>query len=556
MSFQIDCIEITGKTKKRLLKGIKPGRFFFNDFYRKSTRGEALVKAEDYYDEKYLYAPNINVTAIVGRNGSGKSTLIDLVLLVINNLCYMFERGHERNGAESLLYIPGLYATLFFRVDGKCRKIVCRDKSISLFFEDEHYSFEICKNKGVCPIASEDDIVKIARNIFYTIVSNYSLQSYIFSNYLNDFYKFDNLGNKDVFVKMNDFDGENSWINGLFHKNDGYVRSVVLNPYRENGRIDISKELKLSKDRTSALFIFACEQKKDFFEPYIFYDLNFSLKKGFFLQKLKKILKDKGVPEDVIGRYNTDDDVLSVLNDDFICAIKEFFYLDIKELNELDKFAFLYIQLKIYIIINKYVGFEPYRDSFVLVNNESGRENILFNIANDEKFVSLIKIIRQDDSHVTKKIRRTINFLRSKASAEIGKSEGHFFSGKKYFKSLQRAYLDSVAKVLPKGLDVNNAFLDSLTCEKELDYLLLTTPFDGETGKFISPVDIEKALLPSFFSYDLLLYKNTDVVKYEELSSGELQLIQTLSIHMYHIENILSIKKIFLKISENTIFIK
>ncbi|WP_290761440.1 hypothetical protein [Fibrobacter sp. UBA4297] len=542
MSFQIDCIEIAAKTKKRLLKEIKPGRFFFNDFYQKSTRGEILTEAEDYYDEKDLYAPNINVTAIVGRNGSGKSTLIDLVLLVVNNFCYMFERGHERNGAESLLYIPGLYATLFFRVNGECRKIVCRDESISLFYEGGSYSFEICKNESLRSIVSNNDIIKITEKIFYTIVSNYSLQSFIFSNYLSDFYKFDYLNNKDVLVKMEDCDGDNAWVNGLFHKNDGYVRSVVLNPYRENGRIDISKELKLSKDRTSALFVFANEQKKDFFEPYIFHDLKFSLKKGFFLQKFKKILKDKRVPEDVIGCYNTDDDVLSVLNDDFICVIKDFFFLDIKKLNKLDKFAFLYIQLKIFIIINKYVGFESYRDSFVLVYNESSREKVLFNIVNDEKFVSLIKLIRQDDSHVTKKIRRTINFLRSEASAGIEKSESHFFSGRKYFKSLHKAYLKSVQRVYPKELVFDKFFLDSLTYEKELDYLLLTTPFDGITGKFISPVDIEKALLPSFFSYDLLLYKNTDVVKYEELSSGELQLIQTLSVHMYHIENILSIK--------------
>ena len=55
-------------------------------------------------------------------------------------------------------------------------------------------------------------------------------------------------------------------------------------------------------------------------------------------------------------------------------------------------------------------------------------------------------------------------------------------------------------------------------------------------------MSIDECLPPSFFEYELLFKKNKqDIVNYNQLSSGELQLFQTLSIHAYHIENLISI---------------
>lgn len=541
MSFQIDCIEIFSNKKMNsdLLKGLKPGRFFFNDYYQKNSRAENLKKSDNYLDEKLLYGPNINVCAIVGMNGSGKSTLIDLVLLVINNFCYMFERGHKRSGADPLLYIPGLFATLYFRVEGEIRKIECKDKSVTLVFDGGSYSFEICEGKEPCPIVSNDEIIRIVEKLFYTIVSNYSLQSFIYSNYLSDCYMYDSLKCKDVLVKKNEFDETNVWINSIFHKNDGYVRSIVLNPYRDKGLIDISRELELSKDRVSALFIYSNEHKIDFFSPYTFKDLNFSVKDGFILQKFKKILSDYAVSTDIVGRYKTDDDVISILNDDFVGVVKEVFYLRKKNENRFDNLAFVYLQLKIYTIVNKYVGFESYSDTITLSNEPDN--NVAFKVKEKEKLAYLMKLIRSDSSHVTKKIRRTINFLRSNISVELQQPK-KCYSGRKYFRLLFSSYIDSVKRVLPKGFVLNKSYLENLSYNKEMDYLLLTMPFDGKSGLFISPVDVENAILPPFFKYNLLLYKDRYVVEYGMLSSGELQLIQTLSVHMYHIENILSIK--------------
>ena len=37
-------------------------------------------------------------------------------------------------------------------------------------------------------------------------------------------------------------DVERCWLTGIFHKNDGYLTPVVLNPFRREGRLDIRKE--------------------------------------------------------------------------------------------------------------------------------------------------------------------------------------------------------------------------------------------------------------------------------------------------------------------------
>src|SRR4029077_4900549 len=42
---------------------------------------------------------------------------------------------------------------------------------------------------------------------------------------------------------------DTKWLDGLFHKNDGYQTPIVINPYRENGNIDINTENHLVRSR-------------------------------------------------------------------------------------------------------------------------------------------------------------------------------------------------------------------------------------------------------------------------------------------------------------------
>ena len=121
-------------------------------------------------------------------------------------------------------------------------------------------------------------------------------------------------------------------------------------------------------------------------------------------------------------------------------------------------------------------------------------------IIDDKLFDELLNKIKKDNTHITKKIRRVVNFLRLDDSKFNNKNT---FSWNNYI--------------------------------------------DGIVTHFKSPLDIDNHLPPSIFDYELILEKELEekskkeYVNYNNLSSGELQLLQTLSVHAYHIENILSV---------------
>ena len=46
-----------------------------------------------------------------------------------------------------------------------------------------------------------------------------------------------------------------NWLNGIFHKNDGYQTPIVLSPFRTKGNININTENTLSRERLITLLI-------------------------------------------------------------------------------------------------------------------------------------------------------------------------------------------------------------------------------------------------------------------------------------------------------------
>ena len=79
------------------------------------------------------------------------------------------------------------------------------------------------------------------------------------------------------------------WINSIFHKNDGYIIPIVLNPYRYDGFINCQNELELSKDRLATLFIYSKQENKKLFDPYSFYNMTFRLKEDCLTKKYNLI---------------------------------------------------------------------------------------------------------------------------------------------------------------------------------------------------------------------------------------------------------------------------
>lgn len=96
----------------------------------------------------------------------------------------------------------------------------------------------------------------IFNEFFYTISTNYSLYSL----------------NEDEYVEALEdnrtIDGD--WVDGMFHKNDGYLAPVVVTPFRDHGIVDIENENNLAQQRVMAIALLDYAQgNKSFLQGYI-----------------------------------------------------------------------------------------------------------------------------------------------------------------------------------------------------------------------------------------------------------------------------------------------
>lgn len=533
--FSIDCIEVFGDCAPSLRKNVVPGKFYFNDRYKEDHSEEDLDSLIN--KQPNFFGEHISIQAIVGKNGSGKSTLLDLMLMAINNYSYMFERGNKRPGADELLYVDGLYVDLHFSIDYEGIKrracLSCRGKDeIKLKIESLDYEkkFSIDETKKAVTEKNDEqkglkdpEIAELVTCFFYTIVSNYSMQSYISSNYRRNVFQYFCGKEEGVDVARDGSIGEKSWIDPIFHKNDGYIRSAVLNPYRHEGTVDLGKEMFLSKERLTALLMYGEKTGKTIFAPYHFNSLK--IKKNRKIdEKLKKLIEKilppppepkelpmtpmrslvsseslansrvrkeweqkKKIRERAVGRFLTD----------VFCSFSIFYNAIVQkyELTDLtndSKSSILYVILKIFRILDVYPSYQKYRDSFGFDERQC-----VFLEKDHALFEEMMNEIVNDKSHITKKIRRAINYIKVYSSDLPEMSDYDFFD----------------AKI---------------------------------TSDLLS--DVDDCLPPPFFDYELYVDKiedgetiNDDPIPYNQLSSGEIQLLQTLSIHAYHVGNLLSV---------------
>lgn len=93
------------------------------------------------------------------------------------------------------------------------------------------------------------------KNFYYTYVSNFSSYAYNTNDFANE-------GNSDRYEelirkskKKRYTTEQKNWLNGIFHKNDGYQTPIVLAPFRNEGNIDINTENLLARERLLSLII-------------------------------------------------------------------------------------------------------------------------------------------------------------------------------------------------------------------------------------------------------------------------------------------------------------
>lgn len=238
-----------------ILKNLKIGQFYFQDNSYEPSGDHLGIKkvlnangephADFFFNGKsdeHSSLNAVNFQAIVGKNGEGKSTLIDFIIRLLNNF-YSLLLKKEFN---QVLFVHGVFGELYFEVSGSLFRLTFR--------ELQDPTFEIIEKTSASTIWAKGDQVlrdEFKQVFFFTLGINYSLYSWNALHYsldkTTDYSRFNSL----------DFPLEprNSWLNRLFHKNDGYLTPIALHPYRDKGRIDVNSEEFLTRQRLLSLCI-------------------------------------------------------------------------------------------------------------------------------------------------------------------------------------------------------------------------------------------------------------------------------------------------------------
>ena len=504
MSFKLLAIRPLNGCNKKFLKNLIPNQIykFYNEyeFYIGENKVENAINGdvvkikydpisslpENLYD---IGKTKINISAIVGKNGSGKSSLIELFIACMNQLSFKLKKEEKLFSEADLISVTneGKYKI-------KCDLFYELENSIffNLRIDDETFSFKNLSNNS--------EIFSLEK-FFYTEIVNYSIYSFN-SNTIG------------------------SWIDSLFHKNDAYQIPIVINPKREGkdnpywaGIIDVNNEQYLLNQRLLSNLLKPIKDDKTFrkigdYMTAVSIELNKKEIRDFFIysndenqlgikytefkdkQELYNQFKDSDSFDFSVNidAYNQEAPLLSCHNVfEILKTIKSEFQLNNLPDEDLQMQLDYYIIYKVISICDKYVEYQGFvTDSYKIFED---REYKRYKI----NITDFIKHIKKYKSHITYKLYQTINYIK---------------------------YYDELWK------DINtDEKLDLDRLSIELNSLLKDTE------------DFIEILPPPIFDTEIFLEdeNNSELIKLNDLSSGEQQLIHSVSSITYHLNNINSV---------------
>lgn len=462
--------------------------------------------------------PTISVSAIVGENGAGKSSVIEFYIRLINNFAAATIGEYEVNpGAQHLHFIDGIRGELYYMIDSTPYKLKIENRNVALSSyskkakmvdrpsavyipyntedifnnelsvnpsgENELYPFEAYRSKRIRNRQAQDSIAELYKNFYYTYVSNFSSYAYNTNDFANE-------GNSDRYEelirkskKKRYTTEQKNWLNGIFHKNDGYQTPIVLAPFRNEGNIDINTENLLARERLLSLIIAPNSEFRTINGHLNITGFKLNLKnKKYDIKYLKQNigflrLQQKGYDdfrESIIKYWS---DCISV---DLLQYSNRKFYDE----------AIGYLVCKTLKISKTYRQYNKfYRDHYGI------SYKINHDVLND-----LIKRLYLDKSHITKKIRQILGYI-------------------------VYGIYDDISNV--------NSFIDISKIQ--------TKDIFVQKSSFIYSID--DLVPPPIFDVSICLKNNEtgDDVHFETLSSGERQQVYSISSLLYHLSNINSV---------------
>lgn len=448
---------------------------------------------ENFYKVKGNDQLKISISAVVGKNGSGKSSLMDMFYF----FCYALSVNHNIIEIANVdeINFSGFNCEFFYKTN---------EGYFNYKINDSKFESYILKGG-----AWEVEMINF-NSFFYSIALNYSLYG------LNS-------------------DGS-SWYRSLFHKNDGYQTPIVINPYRNNGIIDVNSELHLSQSRTllnlslskedypivvNEKRISSIDFTMDFAKNDIITVTNYT--EYFFwnvVDKCKTTL-DIGfldlfnmIAKEVIGYEMSIEESnkfkSSLERDKKNIPNKVYYFENVGTGNSVD-YNEVKFQLVKY-VINKFFKIclsNPLEYDFFVKHEESEE---LFPVFIDIK--GAIVKLNSDKSHITLKLRQALYSIK-----------GDYYSSIKKFERLvdvdDEDKMSSYRFSFPWNR-VKKIILDSLK-------------------KNLKESDAKLEVVPSAFVKPILKIQGDNLYDYKYLSSGEQQLSNTLHTISYHLNNINSV---------------
>ncbi|GAA6766801.1 hypothetical protein AAFH68_27450 [Flavobacterium sp. CGRL1] len=362
-----------------------------------------------------------------------------------------------------------IFVEIYFEIDNLFYQIK-KDGYIDNELKFQFYKLEHDKKEE---IKFEDLLIKDTSNeekfnLFYNLVVNYSLYG---------------LNSNEVGL----------WVEKVFHKNDGYQTPIVINPFRNEGEIDINSENELVTDRLMYNMIVNEDLRQITYNNKVD-TITFSRKGEFRELVINRILNDnneyyKKFLESLISLYNSNSNL-------------KYEGTTLLDISMIEQQCLDYIIRKIKRITQNYTIYSAYKF------NQDNSEDIEVNEKNIHKIVKILDLFKEDRSHITNKIFQAVNFIFLNRSVTVKDKIYEFYFDKKSQTELEQ----ELEKV----------------CFDDFAELILDRSHNYN-------INVINLLPPSIFFNDYIFENKS---KFSQLSSGEKQQIFSLNSILYHLINL------------------